>query len=106
MKIYTVTRVSTVDCYKRSGTDIEVVGTYGDQNTAYSAAAGKMHSLLNDYEAFEDETTKEEYKVFMDIAPDNQSHYEYLCQLGETTFEPEFVHELTEEVLVDTTSLT
>ena len=73
---------------------------------AYSVASGKMHSLLNDYEAFEDETTKEEYKVFMKAVPDNESHYEYLCQLGETTFEPEFVQDLVEEVMVDTTLLT
>jgi len=105
MKIYTVTRVSTVDCYKRSGTDIEVVGTYGDQNTAYSAAAGKMHSLLNDYEAFENGTTSEEYKVFMEDTPDSQSHYEYLCQLGESTFVAQYVEDLIEEVLVEESTL-
>jgi len=106
MKIYTVTHRSTVDCYKRPETYTKNLGAYKDMDEAYSVASGKLHSLLNDYEAFEDETTKEEYKVFMDIAPDNQSHYEYLCQLGETTFEPEFVQDLVEEVMVDTTLLT
>ena len=101
MKIYTVTRVSTVDCYKRSGTDIEVVGTYGDEDTAYNAAAGKMHSLLSDYEAFEDGTTAEEYKAFMEDTPNNQSHYEYLCQLGESTFVAQYVEDLIEEVMVE-----